>query len=191
MDWITDNGNGHMGIRNEPKTTVCFIVHKITCYVETERSDQPGFMCKTCFLPFKPYLQLRETLSNISILWKSNCGKNATVAGRKTDECISPRSESFCYLLLLQQLLFRPHSYSQQHQTRSELCQMAQHQLKHRLVTKRLTWRNWTLQSDWRALYRLHGTNRGMAVLPDPFSISPKGVWAQDYMISYNRSAHG
>ena len=26
------------------------------------------------------------------------------------------------------------------------------------------------------------GTNRCMALLPDPFSILPKGVWARDYM---------
>ena len=49
---------------------------------------------------------------------------------------------------------------------------------------KRLTWRNWTLQSDWRALYRPRGTNRCMALLPDPFSIFPKGVWARDYLAS-------
>ena len=31
-----------------------------------QRSDRPGFMRKTCFSPFKPYLQLRGTLlSNI------------------------------------------------------------------------------------------------------------------------------
>ena len=53
----------------------------------------------------------------ISMLWKCICGKSATVAGRKTDECISPRSESFRYLILVQQHLFRPHSFSQQHQT--------------------------------------------------------------------------
>ena len=45
---------------------VCFIVRTITRYVGTERSDRPGFMRKTCFSPFKPYLQLRQTLlSNI------------------------------------------------------------------------------------------------------------------------------
>ena len=38
----------------------------------------------------------------ISMLWKCIRGKSATVAGRKTDKCISSRSESFCYLLLLQ-----------------------------------------------------------------------------------------
>ena len=27
-----------------------------------QRSDQPGFIRKTCFSPFKPYLQLRGTL---------------------------------------------------------------------------------------------------------------------------------
>ena len=55
--------------------------------------------------------------SRISMLWKCIRGKSATVAGRKTDECISPRSESFRYLLLVPQQLFRPHSFSQQHQT--------------------------------------------------------------------------
>ena len=45
---------------------VCFIVRTITRYVGTERSDRPVFMRKTCFSPFKPYLQLRQTLlSNI------------------------------------------------------------------------------------------------------------------------------
>ena len=45
---------------------VCFTVRSITRYVGTERSDRPGFMRKTRFSLFKPYLQLRETLlSNI------------------------------------------------------------------------------------------------------------------------------
>ena len=34
-------------------------------YRTQQRSDRPGFMRKTCFSPLKPYLQLRETLSNI------------------------------------------------------------------------------------------------------------------------------
>ena len=38
----------------------------------------------------------------ISMLWKCIRGKSASVADRKTDKCISPRSESFRYLLLLQ-----------------------------------------------------------------------------------------
>ena len=38
---------------------VCFIVRTKLGYVGTERSDRPGFMHKTCFSPFKPYLQLR------------------------------------------------------------------------------------------------------------------------------------
>ena len=41
---------------------VCFTVHSITRYVGTEWSDRPGFMHKTHFSPFKPYLQLRQTL---------------------------------------------------------------------------------------------------------------------------------
>ena len=32
---------------------------QILSYVGTEQSDRPGFMRKTCFSPFKPYLQLR------------------------------------------------------------------------------------------------------------------------------------
>ena len=69
--------------------------------------------------------------------------KKATVADRKTDEWISLRSESFRYLLLLQQQLFRPHSFSQQHQSWSELCQTTQHQCNLCIgsVAKRLTWR--------------------------------------------------
>ena len=48
---------------------VCFIARTITRYVGTERSDRPVFMRKTCFSPFKPYLQLRQTLlSNIYAL---------------------------------------------------------------------------------------------------------------------------
>ena len=102
----------------ESDSYVCFAVLSITRYVRPERS---GFMCKTCFLPFKPYLQLTETLlSNIYVYPWQKC----YWAGRKTDKCISPRSESFLYLLLLhQQQLFRPHSFSQQHQTWSELSQ--------------------------------------------------------------------
>ena len=45
---------------------VCFTVRSITRCVGTERSDRPGFMRKTRFSLFKPYLQLRQTLlSNI------------------------------------------------------------------------------------------------------------------------------
>ena len=40
-------------------SNVCFTVRSITRYVGTERSDRPGFMHKTRFSPFKPYLQLR------------------------------------------------------------------------------------------------------------------------------------
>ena len=41
------------------------IVRTFTCYSKKiERSDQPGFMHKTFFSPFKPYLQLRENLLN-------------------------------------------------------------------------------------------------------------------------------
>ena len=40
---------------------------------------------------------------------------------------------------------------------------------------------NRTLQSDWRPLYSPRGTKLCMLVLPDPFSIFPKGVWARDY----------
>ena len=83
-----------------------------------------------------------ELFLAISMLWKCIRGKSATVAGRKTDKCIPPRSKSFRYLLLVQQRCFRSHSFSQQHQTWSQLCQTAQHQLVHRSVTKRLTWRN-------------------------------------------------
>ena len=39
--------------------------YNYSLYVGTERSDRPVFMRKTCFSPFKPYLQLRQTLSNI------------------------------------------------------------------------------------------------------------------------------
>ena len=49
-------------------TGVCMFYCPCTIirYVGTERSDRPGFMRKTCFSPFKPYLQLRQTLlSNI------------------------------------------------------------------------------------------------------------------------------
>ena len=83
----------------------------------TQRSDPPGFMRKTCFSPLKPYLQLRGTLlSNIYAVEMHVA--SATVAGRKTDEYISHRSESFPrYLLLLQQQLFTSRSFSQQHQT--------------------------------------------------------------------------
>ena len=41
---------------------VCFTVCSITCYVGTEQSDRAGIMRKTRFSPFKPYLQLRQTL---------------------------------------------------------------------------------------------------------------------------------
>ena len=41
------------------------IVRTITSYcIGTERSDRAQFMRRTCFSPFKPYLQLRETLLN-------------------------------------------------------------------------------------------------------------------------------
>ena len=43
-----------------------------------------------------------KLLLAISMLWKCIRGKSATVAGRKTDKCISSKSESFRYLLLLQ-----------------------------------------------------------------------------------------
>ena len=55
--------------RDDAKVTgVCMFYCPCTIirYVGTERSDRPGFMRKTCFSPFKPYLQLRQTLhSNI------------------------------------------------------------------------------------------------------------------------------
>ena len=46
------------------------------------------------------------------------------------------------------------------------------------LVTKWLTWRNWILQSDWRALYRLCGTNRCMAVC---YQVE-KAVWCKRFV---------
>ena len=108
------------------------------------------------------------------MLWKCICGKSATVASWKTDKYISPRSERFCYLLLLQKQIFRPHSFSQQHQTWSELCQTSQHQL---VITKWLMWRNWTLQSDWRGLYRPRWTNCCIAVLPDDKCTKAAILW--------------
>ena len=45
---------------------------ELLAFVGTEGSDRPGFMRKTCFSPFNPYLQLRQTLC-------SNIG-NASVA---------------------------------------------------------------------------------------------------------------
>ena len=52
---------------------------------------------KTCFLPFKSYLQLRETLLSNIYAVELHPWQSTTVAGRKIDECISPRSEcSFC-----------------------------------------------------------------------------------------------
>ena len=57
-------------------------------------------------------------------------------------------------------------------------------------VTKRLTWRSWTLQSDWRALYRPRGTNHCMAVLPDPFSIFPKGSGHEARMMHESKGQH-
>ena len=64
---------------------------------------------KTSFSPFKSYLQLRETLLS-NMLWNCIRGKSATGDGWKTDECISPRSESsFCSSNFL--------SFSQQHET--------------------------------------------------------------------------
>ena len=74
---------------------VCFAVRSITRYVGTEQSDRPGFMHKTRFSPFKPYTCSSDKLLAISMLWKCIRGKSATVAGRKTDKYISPRSESF------------------------------------------------------------------------------------------------
>ena len=136
------------------------------------RSDRPGFMRKTCFSPFKPYLQLRGTLpSNISMLWKCIHGKSATVAGRKTDKYISPRSKSFHYLLLLQQQLFITTFFLT---ATSEFVKRHNTNLCIGLVTKQLVWHNRTLQSDWRTLYRLRGTKRCMTVLPDPLSIFQK-----------------
>ena len=60
--------------------------------IETERSDEPECKRRICFSPFKPYLQLRETLLN-------------------------NRSKSFSYLPSLQQQLFRPHFFLLQHQS--------------------------------------------------------------------------
>ena len=48
-------------------TYVLLSVQILTMHVGTERSD-PRIMRKTCFLLFKPYLQLRETLLSNSIL---------------------------------------------------------------------------------------------------------------------------
>ena len=50
--------------RDAAKVTELHIFCTITRYVGTERSDRPGFMRTTCFSPFKPYLQLRQTLLN-------------------------------------------------------------------------------------------------------------------------------
>ena len=44
--------------------------------VGTERADQAQFMCRMCFSPFKPYLQLRETLQQQYLCWGIvNCGQ--------------------------------------------------------------------------------------------------------------------
>ena len=73
---------------------VCFTVRSITRYVGTERSDRPGFMHKHVSR-HSSHICSSDKLLAISMLWKCIRGKSATVAGRKTDEYISPRSESF------------------------------------------------------------------------------------------------
>ena len=69
----------------EMTATYVLIVRTNTRYVRTERSDRPGFMRKTSFLPFKPYLQLRETLFlAISMLWEC-------IRGKKKNASLVPR----------------------------------------------------------------------------------------------------
>ena len=54
------------GESDRAKLCMFYCPFNYTCYVGTERSDWRGFMHKTRFSPFKPYLQLRQTLlSNI------------------------------------------------------------------------------------------------------------------------------
>ena len=119
--------------------------------------------------------------SAVSMLWKCIHGKSASVADWKTDKCISPRSESsatsFCFSnnflgpILSLSNIRHDQSFVKQHNT--NLCIW--------LVTKRLAWRNWTLESD-RCTAQTTRTNYCMAVLPDPVAIFPKGVWARDYL---------
>ena len=151
---------------------VCFIARTITRYVGTERSDRPVFMRKTCFSPFKPYLQLRQTLlSNIYALemhpWqKRYCSwsENWRIHLFKKRKLPLPSFASVATFYLSLSNTRHDHSFVKRHNT--NLC----------IDRTSRTWRNWTLQSDWRALYRPRGTNRCMALLPDPFSIFPKGV---------------
>ena len=99
-------------------TYTCFTVCSITRYVEHNNGQIGQGLCvKHVSRRSSPTCSSEELFLAISMLWKCIRGKTATVAGRKTDEYISPRSESFRYFLLLQQQLFRPHSFSQQHQT--------------------------------------------------------------------------
>ena len=140
-----------------------------TRYCEMEWSGWPGIMCRTCFSPFKPCLKLRE--AQYLCCENAFMSKVLTVAGWKTDECISrklplpPFASATTFWI--------PFFLS----ATSEFCQTAQHQVG------LWTWRHWTLQSDWHALYSPHRTRYCMAVLPDSFSIFPKGVWAQDYIL--------
>ena len=96
-----------------------FTVRSITRYVERNNGQTGQGLCvKHVSHRSNPTCSSsKELFLAISMIRKCIRGKSATVAGRKTDEYISPRSESFRYLLLLQKQLFRPHSFSQQHQT--------------------------------------------------------------------------
>ena len=163
----------------------CLFNHSL-CRTQ-QRSDWPGFMRKTCLSPFKPYLQLRGTLLSNIYAVEMHPWQKCYCSWTENWRIHLSQKRKLPLLPFASVTTFRPHSFSQQHQTWSELCQTAQHHLVHRSVTKRLTWRNWTLQSDWRALYRPRGTNHCMAVLPDPFSIFPKGVWARDYAVRWSK----
>ena len=73
----------------EMTATYVLIVRTNTRYVRTERSDRPGFMRKTSFLPFKPYLQLRETLFlAISMLWECIRGKKKMLVWFPDPSCV-------------------------------------------------------------------------------------------------------
>ena len=53
-------------------------MHVVRTIIRTEWSDRSVFMRRMCFLPLKPYLQLRGTLLNyISMLWKCIHGKSS------------------------------------------------------------------------------------------------------------------
>ena len=86
---------------SESNSYICFIVHTITRYVETTvRSTRVLCVKHVSHRPSHMFRSEKLFLA-ISKLWKHIHGKSATVAGRKTDECISlPEAKasaiSFC-----------------------------------------------------------------------------------------------